>query len=108
MYINRGSKPSHTVNLLLLCMIICVLLGAIYSIYLLFHSNASKVFKKMFMSFCTSSRKLFIFESAWCGPFGGTHLKGVSRGRGCRHLNPLPADKANPMEPFSEMLVSTN
>lgn len=65
MYINRGSKPSHTVNLLLLCMIICVLLGAIYSIYLLFHSNASKVFKKMFMSFCTLSRKLFRVGMVW-------------------------------------------
>lgn len=53
-------------------------------------------------------RRENFLESAWCGPFGGTHLKGVSRGRGCRHLNPLPADKANPMEPFSEMLVSTN
>lgn len=62
MYINRGSKPSHTVNLLLLCMIICVLLGAICSIYLLFYSNASKVLKK---NVCLSvhRRENFLFSS---------------------------------------------
>lgn len=62
MYINRGSKPSHTVNLLLLCMIICVLLGAICSIYLLFYSNASKVLKKMFV-FLYIVEKTFLFSS---------------------------------------------